>query len=74
MAACSHYAHWSPPVYKKYRQTVERTAPSYKGPTEDCADLSIKLIVDFAASNGLSLTFKNNIGRGYCGSSLKGVG
>jgi hypothetical protein len=69
MAAWNHYADWSPATYDNYRRTVQRTAPSYKGSTEDCADLSIKLIVDFAASNGLSLTFKDNVGGGYCSKS-----
>jgi hypothetical protein len=66
MAAWSHYTDWSPSTYRIYRRTVARTASSYKGRTEDCADLSTGLIVDFASTNGLSLTFKDNIGRGYC--------
>ena len=60
MATWSHRAYWTPQVYGNYRRYVQANAPRLKGRTQDCADLSIYLIVEFAAPNGLPLTFVDN--------------
>jgi hypothetical protein len=52
-------------VYAEYRKYVERTAPSMKSRIEDCADLCMTLLIDFASANGLSLTFTDGDGVRY---------
>jgi hypothetical protein len=60
MAAWKHTTCWSPRLIKDYRRYVQSEAPSLKGRLEDCADLSMLLIVDFAEIYGLPLTFYGN--------------
>jgi hypothetical protein len=59
MAAWKHYSQWNEARYKQYRNYAANKAPGYKGRKEDCADLSIMLLIDFAAANGLPITFKD---------------
>ena len=65
MAAWKHWNYWNDEWYKKYRQSVEKTAPTFRGRKEDCTDLSMTLIIEFAAKNGLPLTFVGNEGTRY---------
>jgi hypothetical protein len=52
-------------TYGAYRKHVAAKAASFRGREEDCADFSMSLLVDFAAENGLALTFEDNAGRRY---------
>jgi hypothetical protein len=70
MPAWQHTAKWTPEMYQKYRKYVETTVPNspygvYEGAHEDCADLSIKVIIDFAAQSGLPVTFRDDFGWRY---------
>ncbi|MBS1795385.1 MAG: hypothetical protein JSS81_16125 [Acidobacteria bacterium] len=60
MPAWNHTKTWTPGYYADYRKYVKFNAPTMKGRLEDCADLSMALIVDFAAREGLPLTFTDN--------------
>jgi hypothetical protein len=60
MAAWKHFAYWDIDKYRQYRSYVEAKALRYKGRTEDCADISILLLIDFASEQGLPLTFWDN--------------
>ena len=60
MAAWTHVQYWTHALYASYRQYVTANAPTYEGDTRDCADLSVTLLIEFAASNGLPLTFYDN--------------
>ncbi|GEM_PF-2243152 len=60
MAAWNHTNNWTNEYYKAYRKYVTANASSMKGREEDCADLSMLLIVNFAAQEGLPLTFTDN--------------
>ena len=65
MAAWTHSKHsaWSDSVYQGYRSAVTANAWDFRGHEGlDCADLSMKLLVDFAAKSGLCLTFKDDQG------------
>jgi hypothetical protein len=63
VAAWKHYAYWTEHVYDaKYRKYVMHHAARYEGDTNDCADLSLILLIEFAAANGLPLTFSDNAG------------
>lgn len=53
---------WSAEYYEGYRQFVAWHAPLLRGRTEDCADLSMLLIVNFAEAEGLPLSFTDNNG------------
>jgi hypothetical protein len=66
MAAWKHYKFWTDHLYDAlYRKYVMDNAAKYEGYTEDCADLSLFLLIDFAAENGLPLTFYDNAGVRY---------
>ena len=52
-------------TYQNYRKYVASKASSFRGREEDCADLSMSLLIDFAADQGLPLTFEDNAGRRY---------
>jgi hypothetical protein len=52
-------------TYEAYRKYVASKAAGFKGREEDCADLSMSLLIDFAADKGLTLTFEDNAGRRY---------
>jgi hypothetical protein len=60
MAAWNHTNIWTDAYYEAYRKYVKFSASSVKGRQEDCADLSMLLIVEFAAREGLPLTFIDN--------------
>jgi hypothetical protein len=63
--AWPHFHYWIPEYYERYREYVRAAAPSLRNRTEDCADLSMLLIIDFAAANGLPLTFTGGNGIRY---------
>jgi hypothetical protein len=60
MAAWNHTKSWTDAYYKAYRNFVKAQASSMMGRTEDCADLSMLLIINFAEQEGLPLTFTDN--------------
>ncbi len=60
MAAWNHTSSWTNAYYDAYRKYVNVSASGVKGREEDCADLSMLLIVEFAAREGLPLTFTDN--------------
>ena len=60
MPAWNHTDSWNDGYYDAYRKYVKFNAPAMKGRLEDCADLSMLLIVEFAALYGLPLTFTDN--------------
>jgi hypothetical protein len=61
MAAWKHYRTWDPKTYQAYRKYVGQMAPRYRGKEHlDCADLSIILLIKFAAEQGLPVTFWDN--------------
>jgi hypothetical protein len=56
---------WDYAAYLEYRKLVMAKAPSFRGRSEDCADLSMMLLINFAAANGLAVTFEDNDGSRY---------
>jgi hypothetical protein len=51
MAAWRHWAYWGPATYPAYRKYVTEWAPRYRGRTDlDCADMSLTLLIEFAAA------------------------
>lgn len=50
----------------RYRNYVDAEAPRLKGRKEDCANLSMTLLIDFAAQNQLPVTFHDNNWNIYC--------
>jgi hypothetical protein len=60
MPAWNHTNSWNGTFYDDYRKYVRFGASAMKGRLEDCADLSMLLIVEFAAMQGLPLTFTDN--------------
>lgn len=74
MPAWNHTSQWTDELKAAYRKTVATTAPTMAGHEGlDCADLSNSLLIEFAARNGLPLTFKDNDDREYA-SQLTGQG
>jgi len=69
MAAWTHYATWdgnNRKVYATYRKYVTQNAPGRRSTKDlDCSDLSITLIIEFAAKYGLPVTFKDAEGAFY---------
>jgi len=57
MPAWIQTASWTTAHYQDYRDFVKKDASSYRWRTEDCADLSMIALIDFAAARGLPLTF-----------------
>ena len=62
-----------------YRKYVEVTVPNagygvFEGAHEDCADLSIRLLIDFAASQGLPFTFRDVSGWRYISKAERAFG
>jgi hypothetical protein len=66
MAAWEHSRYWNQGAMAQYREYVEAEAPRRKGRTEDCANLSLTLLIDFAAENQLPVTFRDNNLVLYC--------
>lgn len=61
MPAWKHTASWNDELKAAYRKEVARRGPLQAGTEDlDCADLSNSLLIDFAARNGLPLTFRDN--------------
>ena len=60
MPAWKHFAVWNDALYEEYRAYVKTAAPQLRWRSEDCADLSISLLIDFAAKRGLEVTFADN--------------
>ena len=56
---------WNSETYYNYRKFVASKAEGYRGKDQDCADLSMMLLIDFAADNGLMVTFLDNAFRMY---------
>jgi RHS repeat-associated protein len=55
-AAWEHTQYWTPTLQNQYRQFVFDNYKKYLGRTEDCADLTMLLLLDFASDNGLPIT------------------
>jgi hypothetical protein len=70
MAAWRHYSTWTEKTYESYRSYVARMAPTKRGEKDDCADLSLDLMIDFASSNGLPLNFWDASGTLYASKAL----
>src|SRR5690349_17714009 len=66
MSAWKHTQYWTPALYDAYRASVPPQARQMMGRTEDCADLSLLLLVEFAAANGLTVSFHDTKGTLYC--------
>jgi len=61
MAAWRHWAFWDGSAYQGYRKYVSQRAPAFRGRDDlDCADISIYLLIDYAAQAGLPVTFWDN--------------
>lgn len=61
MPAWNHTISWNDDMKNAYRKVVAQTAPTWAGHQGlDCADLSNSLLIDYAASQGLVLRFKDN--------------
>src|SRR5262245_40225515 len=67
MAAWDHWnaRGWTLDYYGAYRKVVGKTPPRLRRSTEDCADLSMKILIYFAAQAGLPVTFEDNDGIHY---------
>jgi hypothetical protein len=68
MAAWVHNHQWNDALYSLYRAYVadeKKGAPSLRKRKEDCADLSIMLLINFAADYGLPVTFNDVDGYVY---------
>jgi hypothetical protein len=60
MPAWKHTNKWNHNYVNAYRQYVfTHTETKYRYGTEDCADLSMKALIDFAAPRGLPVTLEN---------------
>src|SRR5262249_20809463 len=51
--------------YAAYGTYASWWAHGYRGRDDDCADLSMKLLIDYASANGLATTFEDNAGGRY---------
>jgi hypothetical protein len=61
MAAWKHWGFWDRTTYDRYRSHVAQEAAKFRGRTDlDCADMSLILLIDFAAGRGLPVTFWDN--------------
>ncbi len=66
MSAWPINASWMGDIrYRDYRASVQRKAPEYEGRTEDCADLCMWLLIDFASWHHLPLSLWDNAGDEY---------
>jgi hypothetical protein len=66
MPAWPKTASWTAEAYSAYRGYVRKNGPGLKGRTEDCSKLSILLLVEFAAGQGLPITMQADSGIYYC--------
>lgn len=74
MPAWTHANTWNGTFYHAYRNFVAATAPTLKGEEEDCADLSLRMLVDFAEGNCLCLTLKDRRGVYYISKASGQIG
>jgi hypothetical protein len=79
MPAWKHKAQWSSAMYQTYRRYTQTTVTNaryglFEGAHEDCADLSIRLLIDFAADSGLPLTFRDVSGWRYISKAERAYG
>jgi hypothetical protein len=80
MPAWQHTKLWSDSgMYQNYRQYVKKTVPNaptgvFEGAHEDCADLSIRLLIDFAEQSGLPVTFRDVSGWRYISKAERAYG
>ena len=79
MPAWQHTSQWTSAMYDKYRKYAETTVKTasygvFEGAHEDCADLSIRLLIDFAAQSGLPLTFRDVSGWRYISKADRAFG
>ena len=65
MAAWVHKYGWNIDVYYRYRKYVMANGAGYEGSDRDCADVAMSLLIDFAASLNLCLTFRDATGGTY---------
>jgi hypothetical protein len=65
MPAWPHTRSWNDCFYRKYRAYVHCQATRLKGRTEDCADLSVSLLVNFASEHGLPVNLRSDLGITY---------
>jgi hypothetical protein len=63
MAAWRHHASWkNGSYYAGYRRYVGHRAPHMEKSTDDCADLSVNILIEFASLNGLCVSFTDDRG------------
>ena len=63
MAAWKHWSYWTAVTYPAYRKYVGQNAPLYRGRQDlDCADMSLTLLIEFAAEHGLPVTLSSDDG------------
>ena len=60
MPGWKHFTRWNEIAWHSYRKYVAVNAPGLIGSKEDCADLSMFLLIDFARQNGLPVTLEDN--------------
>lgn len=60
MGAWPQTKSWNLASYLAYRAYVGANAPQKKGLTQDCTDLSLLLLIEFASQQGLVVTFRDN--------------
>jgi len=67
MAAWNHSMQfgWDDRTIHAYRFNVGIVAPNHRGDSEDCADLSMKFLINFAFMNGLGVSLRNQDGWVY---------
>ncbi len=65
MPAWQHGKKWDNAAYQGYRRHVAKRAPELKGRSEDCADLSMLLLIEYASQEGLPVSLQDNDGNRY---------
>ncbi len=73
MPAWKHFKRWSEFAWLEYRKHVGVSAPQLQGRNEDCADLSMLLLIEFASKQGLPVSFEDNDGNRYSSSEDRAV-
>jgi len=69
MAAWTHTQYWTKNSYADCRNFVKQNARNFEGDTRDCADLSLLLLIKFAATHQLPVTFFDATGLAYLSKS-----
>ncbi len=65
MPAWQHGKKWDNAAYLGYRRHVGKRAPELRGRSEDCADLSMLLLIEYASQEGLPVSLQDNDGNRY---------